>query len=67
MDYSEGSVADLLRFTCNHCIELELIEKIKTTSFYDRVVFTSLGARVLAYMEQDIQAKREKIQIPLQI
>jgi hypothetical protein len=67
MDYTEGSVADLLRFTCNHCVELGLVEKVKTIGFYDRVVFTSLGSRVLAYMEQDIQMKRERVQIPLQI
>jgi hypothetical protein len=67
IDYSEGSVADLLKFTCNHCVELGLVEKLKTNGFYDRVIFTSLGSRILAYMEQDIQMKRERIQIPLQL
>jgi hypothetical protein len=67
MDYSEGSVADLLRFTCNQCEELGLVEKIKTSGFYDRVIFSSLGSRVLSFLELDIQLKREKIQIPLQL
>ncbi len=67
MNYSEGTVADWLQFTCNHCLELELVEKIKTKGFYDRVVLTSLGSRVLSHLEFDIQHKREQIQIPLQI
>lgn len=67
MNYSEGSVCDLLCFTCNHCEELELVQKIKTTGFFDRAVFTSLGSRVLSYLEMDINFKREKIQIPLQL
>lgn len=67
MSYSEGSVCDLLCFTCNHCEELELVERIKTNGEFDRAVFTSLGSRVLNYLEMDINFKREKIQIPLQL
>ncbi|MDR0927928.1 MAG: hypothetical protein LBO69_09245 [Ignavibacteria bacterium] len=67
MDYTEGTVADVLRFSCNHCEELELTEKVKTSGFYDRVIFTSLGSRILQHLESDIQHKRERIQIPLQI
>lgn len=67
MNYREGSVCDLLCFTCNHCEELGLVERIKTAGQFDRAVFTSLGSRVLNYLEMDINFKREKIQIPLQL
>lgn len=67
MTYREGVAADLLKFTCNHCVELDLIEKIKTTGFYDRARLTSLGSRVLSYLDFDIHLKRERIQIPLQL
>lgn len=67
MNYREGVAADLLKFTCNHCIELDLVEKIKTRGFYDRVRLTSLGSRVLSYLDFDIHLKRERVQIPLQI
>jgi len=67
MDWREGVASDLLKFTCNHCVELDLVEKIKTKGFYDRVKLTSFGSRVLNYLDFDINTKREKIQIPLQI
>lgn len=67
MNYREGVASDLLKFTCNHCIELDLVEKIKTTGFYDRVRLTSLGSRVVSYLDFDIHLKRERIQIPLQL
>lgn len=67
MNYTEGTVADWLKFTCNHCVELGLVEKIKTRYFYDRAVLTTLGSRVLSFLEFDIQHKRERVQIPLQI
>ena len=67
MNYSEGTVADWLQFTCNHCVELGLVDKIKTKGFYDSVVLTSFGSRVLSFLEFEIQLKRERIQIPLQI
>jgi len=67
MTYREGVAADLLKFTCNHCIELDLVEKIKTRGFYDRVRLTSVGSRILSYLDFDIHLKRERIQIPLQL
>jgi len=67
MNYSEGSVADLLNFTCNHCVELGLVERIRTQGFFDRAVITSFGSRVLNYLELDIHLKREKVQIPFQL
>lgn len=66
-NYTEGTVANWLSFTCNHCIELGLVEKIKTKGFYDRALLTSLGSRVLSFLEFDIHHKREQIQIPLQL
>jgi len=67
MNYREGVAADLLKFTCNHCTELDLVEKIKTIGFYDRVRLTSLGSRVLNFLDFDIHLKRERVQIPLQL
>lgn len=67
MDYTEGTVANWLQFTCNHCVELGLVEKIKTRGFYDSVILTTFGSRVLSFLEFDIQHKREQVQIPLQI
>jgi hypothetical protein len=66
--YRWGTVRELLLFTCNQCEELELVERIRLSdSSYDRAVMTSLGSRVLGFLELHLHLKREQIQIPLQI
>ncbi len=37
-----------------------------TRSMYDRVVLTTLGSRVLGYLELYLHLRREQMQIPLQ-
>ncbi|MDL1898811.1 hypothetical protein FBQ82_21420 [Anaerolineae bacterium CFX7] len=66
-DYREGVLANWLNFVCNHCEELGLIERVKTNAFYDRAVLSTLGSRVLGFIEMDLHLKRERAQIPLQI
>jgi len=65
--YKWTTMRKLLRFTCNQCEELDLAERIRLSTRYDRVVLTSLGSRVLGYLELYLHLKREQIQIPLQI
>jgi len=67
-NYRWESAKDLLNFTCNQCEELELVERMKIeNSDYDRVILTTLGSRVLGWLELYLHLKREQIQIPLQI
>jgi len=66
--YKWTTIRELLLFTCNQCEELELTERMKLhKSRYDRVVLTTLGSRVLGYLELYLHLKREQIQIPLQV
>lgn len=65
--YRPGVLAYWLNFICNHCAELLLVERIKTKSGYDHATLTTLGSRVLGFIEMDLHLKREKLQIPLQI
>ncbi len=66
--YRWTTIRELLLFTCNQCEELELVERMKLPkSQYDRVFLTTLGSRVLGYLELYLHLKREQIQIPLQI
>jgi len=66
--YRWTTIRELLLFTCNQCEELELVERMRLSkSTYDRVVLTSLGSRVLGYLELYLHLKREQLQIPLQI
>ncbi len=66
-NYSQITLCNWLNFVCTHCEELGLVERIKTTTEYDRAALTTLGSRVLGFIEMDLHLKRERIQIPLQI
>jgi hypothetical protein len=66
-DYSEITLCNWLNFVCTHAVELELVKKIKTSTEYDRATLTSLGSRVLGFIEMDLHLKRERTQIPLQL
>jgi len=66
-DYSEITLCNWLKFICTHAVELELVERIKTNTKYDRVTLTSLGSRVLGFIEMDLHLKRERTQVPLQL
>ena len=66
-NYSEITLCNWLNFVCNHTVELGLIEGINTNNSHDRAILTSLGSRVLGFIEMDLHLKRERSQIPLQI
>ena len=66
-DYTMTTLSNWLNFTCTHCEELGLVERIRTTTEYDRAILTTLGSRVLGFIEMDLHLKRERTQIPLQI
>jgi len=66
-DYSEITMCNWLNFVCTHTEELGLVERIKTEVEFDRATLTSLGSRVLGFIEMDLHLKRERLQIPLQL
>lgn len=66
-NYSQISVSNWLNFVCTHCEELGLVERIKTKAENDRAILSTLGSRVLGFIEMDLHIKRERMQIPLQI
>lgn len=68
MTYRWTTIRKFLLFTCNQCEEIELVERMKISkSNYDRIVLTTLGSRVLGYLELYLHLRRERLQIPLQI
>jgi len=66
-NHTEGVLCNWLKFICTHTEELGLVERIKTNTEYDRATLTSLGSRVLGFIEMDLHLKRERAQIPLQL
>ncbi len=66
-NYRPGVLANWMGFICNHCEELSLVERIRTETKYDRAMLTTLGSRVLGFIEMDLHLKRERLQIPIQM
>ena len=66
--YRPGPLTRLIRFTFNQCAELGLVDAIETPSHEAtfKAFLTSLGSRVLGYLELYLHLKREQLQIPLQ-
>lgn len=67
-NYRWTTVREFLSFTCNQCEELGLVERLKIENAdYDKCSLTSLGSRLLGYLELYLHLKREQIQLPLDV
>ena len=66
--YKPGPLTRLIRFTFNQAAELGLVDAIKTPNNDPtfKAFLTSLGSRVLGFLELYLHLKREQLQIPLQ-
>lgn len=66
--YKPDSLTRLIRFTFNQCVELGLVDGIETPAHEPtfKAFLTSLGSRVLGFLELYLHLKREQLQIPLQ-
>lgn len=66
--YSWKTLTEFLRFALNHCEELGLVAPIPLQGAqYFQAVLTSLGSRVLGFLELYLHLKREQVQIPLDL
>lgn len=67
-DYRPGPLTRLVRFTFTQCMELGLVDRIETPPQQPtfKAFLTSLGSRVLGFLELYLHLKREQLQIPLQ-
>ncbi len=61
--YRFRTMYEFLNFTCNWCIELGLVDKIKTTSNYDKVYLTPLGIEINNIFSLDLQLKRNRLNL----
>jgi hypothetical protein len=68
-NYRPGSVKRLMQFTFNQAEELGLVDGIEAQHGEPtfKAYLTSLGSRVLGFLELYLHLKREQLQIPLQI
>lgn len=63
VNYKSRTMYEFLNFACNWCVELGLVEKIKTGSKYDRILLTPLGIEVNNIFSMDLQIKRSRMNL----
>ncbi|MBU2445103.1 MAG: hypothetical protein KJ666_05960, partial [Bacteroidetes bacterium] len=63
VSYSYQTMQQFLNWCCNYCEELGLIERIKSTTNYDRLIFTPLGVDVNNIFSMDLMLKKSRMNL----
>ncbi len=63
VNYKKRTMYEILNFTCNFCIELGLVERIKSTTHYDKLYLTPLGVEVNNIFSLDLQIKKCRLNL----
>lgn len=61
--YKNRTMYEFLNFACNWCVELGLVERIKTCANYDRVFLTPLGIEINNIFSLDLQIKKSRLNL----
>ncbi len=61
--YSSRTMHEFLTWCCNYCVELGLVEKMKSTSTYDQVFLTPLGVEVNNIFSIDLSLKKSRMNL----
>jgi hypothetical protein len=63
VSYKKRTMYEFLNFACNWCMELDLVERIKTSSRYDRLYLTPLGIEINNIFSLDLQLKKSRLNL----
>ena len=61
--YRSRTMYEFLNFACNWCMELGLVDKIKSTSNYDKIYLTPLGIEISNIFSLDLQLKKNRLNL----
>ena len=61
--YNNRTMHEFLTWCCNYCMELGLVERIKSTSTYDQVFLTPLGVEVNNIFSIDLSLKKSRMNL----
>ena len=61
--YKTRTMFEFLNFACNWCMELELVNRIKTASNYDAVFLTPLCIEINNILSLDLQLKKSRLNL----
>lgn len=63
VSYLSRTMYEFLNFACNWCMELGLVDRIKTFTDYDKVFLTPLGIEINNIFSLDIQLKKNRLNL----
>jgi hypothetical protein len=63
VSYSFQTMQQFLNWCCNYCEELGLVERIKSTTTYDRLILTPLGVEVNNIFSMDLLLKKSRMNL----
>lgn len=63
VNYLSRTMYEFLNFACNWCMELGLVDKIKTSTKYDKVYLTPLGIEINNIFSLDLQLKKNRLNL----
>ncbi len=63
VSYKSRTMQEFLSWCSNYCLELGLIEKIKSTSDYDQIVLTPLGVEINNIFSLDLILKKTRLNL----
>lgn len=61
--YKTRTMYEFLNFACNWCMEIGLVERIKSGFNYDRVFLTPLGIEINNIFSLDLQIKKSRLNL----
>lgn len=63
VNYLARTMYEFLNFACNWCMELGLVDRIKSDTNYDRIFLTPLGIEINNIFSLDLQIKRSRLNL----
>jgi len=63
VSYRTRTMYEFLNFACNWCMELGLVDRIKSNTNYDRIYLTPLGIEINNVFSLDLQLKKNRLNL----
>ena len=63
VSYRSRTMYEFLNFACNWCMELGLVDRIKSNTNYDRIYLTPLGIEINNIFSLDLQLKKSRLNL----
>jgi len=63
VNYKSRTMYEFLNFACNWCMELGLVERVRTNTRYDKLYLTPLGVEINNIFSLDLHLKKSRLNL----